>query len=53
MSLRHDGVAPAAPKGPEQMKAVITAWLRRLQRLPQVVRRFFGDPESAYITAAA
>jgi hypothetical protein len=35
------------------MKAVVTARLRRLQRLPQIVRGFFGDPELAYITAAA
>jgi hypothetical protein len=58
--VTHDGVAPAAPKGPEQMKAVITqmkavitAGLRRLQRLPPLVRGFFADPELAYITAVA
>jgi hypothetical protein len=32
------------------MKTVITARLRRLQRLPHLVRSFFGDPELAYIT---
>jgi transposase len=52
-NVKHDGVAPAAPRGPEQMKAVVTARLRRLQRLPQIVRGFFGDPELAYITAVA
>ena len=52
-NVKHDGVAPAAPKGPEQMKAVVTARLRRLQRLPQIVRGFFGDPELAYIAVAA
>ena len=52
-NVKHDGVAPAAPKGPEQMKAVVTARLRRLQRLPHIVRGFFGDPELAYITAIA
>jgi transposase len=50
-NVKHDGVAPAAPKGPEQMKAVVTARLRRLQRLPQTVCGFFGAPELAYITA--
>jgi hypothetical protein len=35
------------------MKAVVTARLRRLQRLPQIVQGFFGDPELAYITAVA
>ena len=52
-NVKHDGVAPAAPKGHEQMKAVVTARLRRLQRLPQIVRGFFGDPELAYIAAVA
>ena len=52
-NVKHDGVAPAAPKGPEQMQAVITARLRRLQRLPHLVRGFFGAPELAYITAVA
>jgi transposase len=51
--VKADGVAPAAPRGPEQMKAVVTARLRRLQRLPQIVRGFFGDPELAYIAAVA
>ena len=52
-NVKHDGVAPSAPKGPEQMRAVVTARLRRLQRLPQIVRGFFGDPELAYIAAVA
>ena len=52
-NVKHDGVAPAAVKGPEQMKAVVTGRLRRLQRLPHIVRGFFGDPELAYITAVA
>jgi transposase len=52
-NVKHDGVAPTAPKDPEQMKAVVTARLRRLQRLPHVVCGFFGDPELAYISAAA
>lgn len=44
---------PPAPKGPEQMKAVVTACLRRLQRLPQIVQDFFDDPTPAYVTAGA
>jgi len=31
---------------------VMVGRLRRLQRLPHVVRGFFADPELAYITAA-
>src|SRR3954447_15318512 len=52
-NVKHDGVAPAAPNGPEQMKSAVTSPLRRLQRLPQIVRGFFGDPELAYIAAVA
>jgi transposase len=52
-NVKADGVAPAAPKGLEQMKAVMVARLRRLQRLPHVVRGFFADPELSYIAAAA
>jgi transposase len=52
-NVKHDGVAPAAPKGPEQMKAVVVSRPRRLQRLPHVVRGFFADPELAYISAVA
>jgi hypothetical protein len=51
--VKHDGVAPAAPNGPEQMKSAVTSRLRRLQRLPHIVCGFFGDPDLAYITAAA
>ncbi len=52
-NVKHDGVAPAVPKGPEQMRSVVTGRLRRLQRLPHIVRGFFADPELAYITAIA
>jgi transposase len=52
-NVKSDGVARAAPRGPEQMKAVVLSRLRRLQRLPHIVRGFFADPELAYITAAA
>ncbi len=52
-NVKHDGVAPAAPNGPDQMKAVVTARLRRLQHLPHIVRGFFGDPELSYIAAVA
>jgi transposase len=51
-NVKADGVAAAAPKGLEQMTAVVVARLRRLQRLPHVVRGFFADPELAYIAAA-
>lgn len=52
-NAKADGVARAAPKGPEQLKSVVVGRLRRLQRLPHIVRGFFGDPELAYIAAVA
>jgi DDE superfamily endonuclease/Winged helix-turn helix len=52
-NVKHDGMAAAAPKGAEQMTAAVTARLRRLQRLPHIVRGFFADPELAYVTAVA
>src|SRR3954447_13298229 len=50
-NVKHDGVAPAVVTGPEQMRSVVIGRLRRLQRLPHIVRGFFADPELAYITA--
>ena len=50
--LTHDGVAPAAVNGTDELKSVMTGRLRRLQRLPRIVRGFFADPELAYIPAA-
>ena len=52
-NTKHDGVAPAAVNGPDELKSVMTGRLRRLQRLPHIVRGFFADPELAYITAVA
>lgn len=51
-NAKADGVARAAPKGPDELKSVMVGRLRRLQRLPNIVRDFFADPELAYITAA-
>ena len=52
-NVKHGGVARAAPRGPEQLKSVVTGRLRRLQRLPHIVRGFFADPELAYVTTVA
>src|SRR3954453_878959 len=50
-NVKHDGVAAAVVNGPEQMRSVVIGRLRRLRRLPHIVRGFFADPELAYITA--
>ncbi|HLZ38964.1 MAG TPA: hypothetical protein VKP64_14715 [Mycobacteriales bacterium] len=52
-NAKHDGVARAAPQGSDELKSVVTGRLRRLQRLPHIVRGFFADPELAYITTTA
>ena len=39
--------------GPDQFKALAIAALRRLQRMPHIVRGFFADPNLAYITNTA
>lgn len=38
--------------GADQFKALAVGALRRLQRMPHIVRGFFGDPELAYIRRA-
>ncbi len=48
---KHDRVGRAQITGPDQFKALAVAGLRRLQRLPHIVRGFFADPDLAYITA--
>lgn len=52
-NVKADQVGRHAITGPDQFKALAVAGLRRLQRLPQIVRGFFADPDLAYINAAA
>jgi len=52
-NVKADRVGRHAITGPDQFKALAVAGLRRLQRLPQIVRGFFADPDLAYINAAA
>ena len=37
--------------GPDDFKTKIIGALRRLQKMPHIVRAFFGDPDLRYITA--
>lgn len=52
-NVKHDRVGRAKIAGPDQFKNLAVAALRRLQAMPHIVRGFFGDPDLAYITAAA
>jgi transposase len=52
-NIKHDRVGRTSVAGPDQFKALAVKALRRLQRMPHVVRGFFADPDLAYITQAA
>lgn len=51
-NVKSDRVGRSGITGPDQLKALAVAALRRLQAMPHIVRGFFGDPDLAYITAA-
>jgi transposase len=52
-NVKHDRVGKAGVSGPDQFKALAVTALRRLQRLPSIVRGFFADPNLSYITNIA
>ena len=52
-NVKHDRVGRTSVSGPDQFKALAVKALRRLQRMPHIVRGFFADPNLAYITRAA
>jgi transposase len=49
--VKHDRIGRAGVNGPEDLKAKALAALHRLQKLPDLVRSFFRDPNLRYITA--
>lgn len=51
-NVKHDRVGRRGVTGPDQFRALCVAALRRLQRMPHIVRGFFADPNLAYIHAA-
>lgn len=52
-NVKHDRIARKVPQTKDELKTIAHGALRRLQRLPDTVRGFFGDPQLAYITQAA
>jgi transposase len=50
-NIKHDRIGRAGVTGPEDLKAKALAALHRLQKLPDLVRSFFRDPNLRYITA--
>ncbi len=50
-NVKHDRVGRTSAKTKDEFIALVRAALRRLQRRPDLIRGFFGDPDLAYITA--
>jgi hypothetical protein len=49
--VKHDRIGRAGVSSPEDLKAKALGALHRLQKLPQLLQGFFGDPNLRYITA--
>ena len=49
-NVKHDRVGRAGIDSQEDLKGKALAALRRLQKLPHIVRGFFRDPNLRYIT---
>jgi transposase len=52
-NVKNDRIARAGVTSKDDLKAKAAGALRRLQKLPALVRGFFADPHLRYITAAA
>ena len=49
-NVKHDRVGRTSVTGPDEFKTKVIGALRRLQKLPHIVRAFFADPDLRYIT---
>lgn len=50
-NVEHDRVGRTAARNADDFKSKILGALRRLQKMPHIVRAFFADPDLRYITA--
>ncbi|MFN2535493.1 MAG: IS630 family transposase, partial [Pseudonocardiaceae bacterium] len=50
-NVKHDRVGRTSVRDADEFKTKIIGALRRLQKLPHIVRAFFADPDLHYITA--
>jgi transposase len=50
-NVKHDRAGKTAVTSKDDLKATVISALRRLQKLPALVRGFFADPYLRYITA--
>jgi transposase len=46
--LKNNGVGKQPVTGPDQLKSLVLSHLRKIQKLPALVRSFFGMPETIY-----
>jgi transposase len=49
--VKHHHVGKATITGPDQFRALVLGTLRRIQKMPALVRSFFGQKELQYIIA--
>ena len=49
--LKRHNLGKTAIKGPDQLRNLVFHFLRRLQKKPKLITRFFDDPELQYILA--
>ena len=49
--VKNHHVGKATITGPDQFRALVLGTLRRIQKMPDLVRSFFGQKELRYITA--
>jgi hypothetical protein len=47
--LKKHNLGKTQISGPDQFKAAVSLFMRRLQQLPKIVKGFFRDPNLAYI----
>jgi transposase len=50
-NIKHDRVGRTGATNAQEFKTKAISALRRLQKMPQLVRAFFADPDLRYITA--
>ena len=49
--LKNHNLGKSKVVGPKQLQKTVVRFMRRLQKLPQLIRALFGDPNLAYITS--
>lgn len=49
-NVKHDRVGRTGVTNAQEFKTKTISALRRLQKMPQLVRAFFADPDLRYIT---